>query len=262
MFFCPKKIGSHLQLPTQIPTADYCRSLLTAVRQRPTLRNGHHALAVRPRRHRHAVPGQCGAPAAAVAKGELKLIRTDHFGMITSNTYRAGTIRQNKNGRRYHFQKLFLPQPRPAGLSLPTDLAGTQLAAAHRLPLSGWARGDLRAGEAGAAIVQGFLDGRPREHVFPGQQFPSRPLGRRSSRIESWRGRVRVFGRHELFGDRASWHYEFWATAKSIQKLRPPFTILKRAWRFPSSKNFRSSWRSITSGKTLRWRRCNCTTFS
>jgi hypothetical protein len=144
-----------------------------------------------------------------IAKGELKH-RTDRFGMITSNTYRAGTIRQRKTEDDIISKNYFYLGP-------DRQFYPYQLTWLER----NWRRRIDFHYQVGLGVTfvpvklerQLFKISLTAIHertYFRASNFRHDPTAE-SSQIESWRGRVRVFGRHELFGDRASWHYEFWA---------------------------------------------------
>ncbi len=144
-----------------------------------------------------------------IAKGELKH-RTDHFGMISSNTYRVGTIRGKKTeddiiSKNY----LYLG---PDRRFYPYQLTWLERNWRRRIDFRyqlGLGVSFVPLNELGQLFKISLTAIHERTY-FRDSNFRHDPEAA-SARINSWRGRVRVFGRHELFGQRARWHYELWA---------------------------------------------------
>lgn len=161
-----------------------------------------------------------------ITKGELKH-RSAQFGMITSNTYRAGTIRGAKTEDDIISKNYFYL--RPDQQIYPYQLTWLERNWRRRIDF----RYQLGLGVSFVPVKQEgqlfkiSLTAIHERTYFRDSNFRHAPEAE-SSRIDSWRGRVRVFGRHDLFDEKVQWHYEFWAQ-------QSPFKRYDRRYYFESS---------------------------
>ena len=151
-----------------------------------------------------------------ITKGELKH-RTDLFGMITSNTYRAGTIKRKKTEDDIISKNYFYLHP-------DRRIYPYQLTWLER----NWRRKiDFRY-QVGLGIsfvplkkvdqlIKVSVTAIQEETWFRNSNFQREPVTE-SARIRSWRGRVRIFGRHELFAGKARLHYECWVQQSPFKR--------------------------------------------
>ncbi|MEO1260198.1 MAG: DUF481 domain-containing protein [Bacteroidota bacterium] len=151
-----------------------------------------------------------------ITKGELKH-RAEQFGMITSNTYRAGTIRGKKteddiisknyfylhpDRRIYPYQLTWLERNWRRKIDFRYQVG----LGASFVPLK---QVDQLIKVSMTAIME--------ETWFRNNNFQQEPVTD-AARIRSWRGRVRLFGRHELFDERARLHYECWVQQSPFKR--------------------------------------------